>query len=1050
MKNNQLTTKNSNSNNRNVVSSNFAKNISHNTLNWLNRLKRKEQEQDSESKSKKIILYQLKISENKSSKSFVIIPLSALILKNGGYGKFAQYKYKPNKLPEYFQTIDYGLIENLDKISGKSSYGDAISCTLDGKVGAKLLLEILKTGRCIIEDENNPGKIKSILNMGEKRKANINWQISEDATQNIVCSTIEGSNYTIPTIPAFYIDLVGNCCGIVESKIPDEKLSLLLQSPAVLPDEAKIVSDHLKNITDDIALPQKLPQAKDLKASPIPHLHLSMGRLRIENNFYVIPITELSYQYFDKILPYEKTFNKNHQEQYQEQYLYKNKELFKVIYDFKKQRQIVNTLNEHNIFYQEVYSVYYSSKPLNVFLMKYSKLPNGKIDEQACLKSWEDFIHTKAQNLRDAGFIITSSEDFPISLVNIIYPDSEWSASVKEFDDKNSDKDWFDFEIGIYANGKKISLLPILINLLKTSQNQQPNQQQDIFDDLEKMKPGENINVKISKHEAIALPADRVAKLLSFLKDLHDFVDYSDKGLKLSKASALSLLELQNEGNLKWQASAKWQELVEKQKNGPSLIIDEVIEPKGLTIALRHYQHEGLRWLKFLQENNFGGILADDMGLGKTIQTLAHIMLAKEQGQLSKPVLIIAPTSVVFNWVKEIEKFTPSLKSLLLYGNDRIKLFDNIEEYDIILSTYALIIRDQEKLAKTKFYAIVLDEAQYIKNSQAKVTQSICGLNAIHRLCLTGTPMENHLGELWSLFHFLMPGFLGSSKKFQEFYRAPIEKNHNIERQQGLVKKIRPFILRRSKDDVLAELPAKTTIIKYVEFEQDQRDLYETIRISVQHELMKNIAEQGLHKSQIAILDGLLKLRQVCCDPRLIKTKSAAKITSSAKLDALKIMLKEMVAENRHILIFSQFVGMIEIIENECQEMSIKSIKLTGESKNRDLLVKQFQEGNIPVFLISLRAGGTGLNLTKADTVIQYDPWWNPAVEQQALSRAHRMGQEKPVFIYKMIGKGSVEEKILSMQGKKQALADRLLSNQDTIDTKLQIEDVNELFAAMI
>jgi SNF2 family DNA or RNA helicase len=761
-------------------------------------------------------------------------------------------------------------------------------------------------------------------------------------------------------------------------------------------------------------------------------LHLSIESLAIDSRFYKIPVAKLSYKYFDKIIPHENAFNKDHEEQY----LYQDQKVFRVIYDFEKQHQIVKTLNKLNLCPKKVLEVFLHGRSMEVFVLKYSSLGNGRIDEDNYFKSWEDFIYTKAQILREDGFIITSDKNFPIPLLNILYPDDNWQASVAE------DRDWFDFEIATYANNKKINLLPILINLLKSH----GENQEEFLSSLEDM--DHDIIVKISKDEAISLPADRVKKLLSFLKDLHDFAEHDNKGLKLSKASALSLLELQD-SNLKWQGSAKWQELLEKQKKGTNLVIGEVKAPKGLTIALRHYQHEGLKWLKFLQDNNFGGILADDMGLGKTIQTLAHIMLAKEQGLLNKPVLIVAPTSVIFNWIKEIEKFTPSLKALLIYGNDRLKWFDKLAEYDVILTSYPLILRDQEKLAKIEFYMIVLDEAQYIKNAQAKVTQSICSLKATHRLCLTGTPMENHLGELWSLFNFLMPGFLSSIKKFQEFYRAPIEKNHDLSRQQGLVKKIRPFILRRSKDDVLNELPKKTTIVQYVEFEQDQRDLYETIRISVQNELMKNIVAQGLHKSQIAILDGLLKLRQVCCDPRLVKTKSTEQITSSAKLETLKVMLSEMVAENRRILIFSQFVEMIKIIEKECQALGIQTIKLTGESKNRDLLVKQFQEGDVPVFLISLRSGGTGLNLTAADTVIQYDPWWNPAVEQQALSRAHRMGQEKPVFVYKMIGKGSVEEKILSMQSKKQALADKLLANQGTIDTKLEIEDVNELFAAM-
>jgi SNF2 family DNA or RNA helicase len=1002
-------------------------NINYYAQNWLDELKKIKP--IAAQPNKKEILYQLQIVERQKHFSFYIIPVSVSLLKNGSYGKFSPYRYNPKKTPEYLQTIDYGLMEKLHKISGRYGYTEILRCPLEGATGGKILAEILNTKRLIIEDENSEGKIKATLSVGKNRTAQLSWQVSENATQKLICTTKEGSNYTIATIPAWYVDVGQKCCGVLENEMGEAKLSLLLQSPAISPVDIAVVGEKLQEITKNVSLPKKLPKPKNITAAPIPQLHLKMAHVNTRRYFQYMPVAELSYKYYDKVIPYSDS-SQNHTNHY----VYKDKEVLNIKYDTKKQNEFVKMLEKNNLFHYKKFDVSIANQ--DIFMIDPDLSPDARYDQDEHLEAWQDFLNHRAQSLRDAGFVITSAEKFPLSLVSIIYPDEDWQASISA----NNDESWFDFEIGIYANGKKISLLPVLVNLLK--------KEKDILEDLDALdKNNENIVIALSKQEAISLPAARVKKILSYLKDLHEFADYSDKELKLTRASALSLMDLQD--NLTWSGSEKWQELLAKQKNS-TLAIKDVSQPQGLSVDLRHYQHDGLRWLNFLQENNFGGILADDMGLGKTIQTLALIMLAKEQQKLTTPIFIIAPTSVVFNWVKEIEKFTPSLKTLLLYGQERLKHFEKLAEYDIVLSTYALIARDQEKLAKINFYMIVLDEAQYIKNSSAKVTQSIYQLKSQHRLCLTGTPMENHLGELWSLFHFLMPGFLSSYKKFREFYRNPIEKSHNIERQQGLVRKIRPFILRRSKDDVLEELPEKTTIVKYVEFEQDQRDLYETIRLGVQHELMKNIAEKGLHKSQIAILDGLLKLRQVCCDPRLVKTKSTEQITSSAKLETLKVMLSEMVAENRRILIFSQFVEMIAIIEQECAAMQIATLKLTGESKNRDVLVRKFQEGKVPVFLISLRAGGTGLNLTAADTVIQYDPWWNPAVEQQALSRAHRMGQEKPVFIYKMIGKGSVEEKILNMQQKKQALADKLLANQDAIDTKLQIEDVNELFGEML
>jgi len=401
----------------------------------------------------------------------------------------------------------------------------------------------------------------------------------------------------------------------------------------------------------------------------------------------------------------------------------------------------------------------------------------------------------------------------------------------------------------------------------------------------------------------------------------------------------------------------------------------------------------------------------------------------------------------MFNWRMEAERFTPTLKVLVLHGPERKHAFENMLNYDLILTTYPLIVRDKEILLKHEFHFLILDEAQFIKNSKSLATQIVQQLKAKYRLCLTGTPLENHLGELWSLFHFMMPGLLGNEKKFNRLFRIPIEKQGDQERRSHLNRRIAPFLLRRTKDKVLKELPAKVEIIRHVELDGTQRDLYETIRVTMQKKVRQEIAKMGLARSHIILLDALLKLRQTCCDPRLLKIKIAEKSkSSSAKFELLMTMLVELLDEGRQILLFSQFTEMLGLIEEALHEKKIAFVKLTGQTKDRETPVQQFQNGKVSLFLISLKAGGTGLNLTAADIVIHYDPWWNPAVESQATDRAHRIGQDKTVFVYKLVAKGTVEEKILEMQVRKRALMEGLFSENANGKLKLTEKELQGLF----
>jgi SNF2 family DNA or RNA helicase len=519
--------------------------------------------------------------------------------------------------------------------------------------------------------------------------------------------------------------------------------------------------------------------------------------------------------------------------------------------------------------------------------------------------------------------------------------------------------------------------------------------------------------------------------------------DFSGDSLRLSRIEALRMGAALGHGVV-WKGANALREMV--QQLGGHSVLPEVPPPEGLLAQLRPYQQHGLNWLQFLRRHGLNGILADDMGLGKTVQTLAHVLIEKQSGRLGCPALIIAPVSLLGNWRREAARFTPELRTLVLHGKERHDAATEIAKHDLIIAPYSLLPRDRDRWLDQPWHLVVLDEAQNIKNATTNAAQVVGELKASHRLCLSGTPMENHLGELWSLFHFLMPGFLSSQGRFKELFRNPIEKQGDPERLDQLRKRVTPFMLRRTKREVATELPDKIESVSMMELSGKQADLYETIRLTTEKAVRDALMNRGLAGSQIQILDALLKLRQVCCDPRLLPMESAKQIKQSAKLEHLMELLPEMLAEGRKVLLFSQFTSMLELIEEELRARNLPWVKLTGQSQNRDALIDRFTSGEVPLFLISLKAGGVGLNLPQADTVIHYDPWWNPAVENQATDRAHRIGQKNQVFVYKLVAQGTIEERILALQERKAALAESMYSGAQGRKQPLFTEsDVAEL-----
>ena len=540
---------------------------------------------------------------------------------------------------------------------------------------------------------------------------------------------------------------------------------------------------------------------------------------------------------------------------------------------------------------------------------------------------------------------------------------------------------------------------------------------------------------------------------LDFLENLTDNIEIEDENveensIKLPIYRALYLEKIfKNMPNTNIQKNEYYKNMI-SQIEDRQIDLSTKIPPK-LNAELRTYQKIGYKWLRTLEQYKMGGILADDMGLGKTIQLLAVILsyVQKNKGNV-KPSIIICPSSLALNWYNEIQKFTPTLKALVISDDylERKRKIEEIGKYQVIITSYDSLKRDIDLYENYCFKYVVADEAQYIKNNNTKNSKAIKTINAETKFALTGTPIENSLSELWSIFDFIMPGYLYKYKKFKELYETPIIKEQNEDVMNKLKKQIEPFVLRRTKGEVLTELPDKTVTILNNEMSEEQYNIYMSYMAQARKEIMSQIDINGFEKSQIKILSLLMRLRQICCHPKLFLREYEGE---SSKLNQCIEIIQDAVLGGHKILLFSSYTSMFEIIEEKLKNIGVKYLKLTGQTKvgERIELVDKFNtDENIKVFLISLKAGGTGLNLTGADMVIHYDPWWNLSAENQATDRTYRIGQKRNVQVYKLITKNSIEEKIYELQQKKAKLIDNMLSTDSTFINKLSKDDILALF----
>ncbi|RYZ34128.1 MAG: DEAD/DEAH box helicase [Myxococcaceae bacterium] len=557
-----------------------------------------------------------------------------------------------------------------------------------------------------------------------------------------------------------------------------------------------------------------------------------------------------------------------------------------------------------------------------------------------------------------------------------------------------------------------------------------------------KLKPRIRVGVPLKDGSFAEADTAEIKRVADLLEEAGAMPGRTRTRLPLHQAVALDLLADLGEFT-EVEAKARQAMLALRETSG----VPKVAAPEGLQATLRHYQESGLSWLWFLRRHGLSGILADDMGLGKTIQSLSLMQkVANEEGH--KPSLVVAPTSVLANWEREAERFTPGLKAMVWHGQDRRERAEDLKGMDLVLTSYALVRRDLEQLSQVGFRYVILDEAQNIKNADSATAQACKSLPSETRLALTGTPLENRLSELWSIFDFLMPGFLGSAEGFSDRYEQPIQVANDPTAKDRLRRRIQPFIMRRLKTEVAKDLPPKTESVAWCEMEPGQAALYREVLEESRRKVNDSIEKVGFKRSRVSILAALMRLRQVCCDPRLLKMPPGTLLPSSAKLERFMQLVEDLIAEGHRALVFSQFTEMLELLKQEADKKGMKYLYLDGRTKDRMGKVDEYNRPDgPPLFFISLKAGGTGLNLTAADYVIHFDPWWNPAVEDQATDRTHRIGQTRAVISYKLITRGTVEEKILSLQRRKRELAAGVLGTDgDDMGRTLTEQDIQELF----
>ncbi|MDP5189300.1 DEAD/DEAH box helicase [Rheinheimera baltica] len=907
--------------------------------------------------------------------------------KKGGYTKgvaIGKYDLVSPAIPHWIEQQDYRLL----------SYFRAQSLRdlplLEGDWGYQLLQQLLSSERCFFSEARYP------VTSGPKRTLQFIWQETVAGQQlGWQLDDADRDFELVYTDPPCYLDTSYYQLGELDTNLSSNQLKLLNKMPPI-PQQALMSSvSRLQQLFKQTSLPlPAAPGLKQIKAKPRPVLQLKMlpQKSRGRNE----PTAVLQFQYDNYLLPLDLT-------QAQTELKQDGDTIF-----VKRDRSSETQALEQLLALELV-----QLPPLAAPYADQCGFGVGEGPDNPLL--WQPLLDALPE-LEQQGWHIARDENFNLDIL----------TGNPYLQVQDNAVGGFALAIQVDIDGTQVPLLPLISQWLR--QHGLPDADKPIWLSLPQGK--------------LALP---LALIQPFIDTIIELLNPNRPQFSMDlPAFKAALLPPETAKDIQYLNAQRAQKLTSLLHNFAGITPCDV--PEGLQASLRDYQLQGLSWLSFLREFGLGGILADDMGLGKTLQTLSLLLALKQRGELTHPALIICPTSLLGNWLAEAARFTPQLRVLQIHGNKRQPLFNALADYDVIVTSYPLVVRDHKYYQSQPLSAVILDEAQHIKNSGSQAAKAVRLLKADFKLALSGTPLENHLGELKSIFDFVLPGLLGNDTHFNQVYRKPIEKHGDTERAHALKARIAPFMLRRTKAQVASELPEKTEIVQLLELESDQRNLYESIRLVMETKVRELFVQKGVAASQIQFLDALLKLRQACCDARLVPVEHARSVQSNAKLQWLRDTLPEMLEEGRNILLFSQFASMLTLIEDDLNALGIRYSKLTGQTKHRQAQIDAFQNGETRVFLISLKAGGTGLNLTAADTVIHYDPWWNPAAEAQATDRAHRIGQQKNVFVYKLIASNTVEQKVQLLQEHKRQLADQLFSGGKGQPWQGKAEDLLALF----
>lgn len=982
--------------------------LGHEVDTWIDSVGRAARSSDYAADESQRLLYCLHPSEG--AMPHLAVSLRSVRLRKGGdyadnYGSPSPYEFKPERAPKYFRDVDVDIVTEV--------HSRVRNYYAQGPYSEELLRRIVATGRAFWLDHK-----RAPLSWGEAREGQIEWK--PGTGRGVAPHLVVSGAIALNAEPPVYVEEANGVIGPVQLGLPPRLACQFLAAPSIPRAKLEEVSRRLSQRLPELhhgLLPVPPATAVLVDEDPHPVLRLKLGHIGPSYYYYrnkseqtgPAAVASLGFRYgaFD-IDPSQRASRLE---------LFQGGQVYVIARRQGKEKQARKRLSDTGLADAR------SAFPL----LDYRHAMDLTLRDQ---RGWFDFLALHAEQLKSEGFEILIDDDFPFRLAD---SSGEFDATLE-----SSGIDWFELALGIEIDGERRDLAPLLAALV-SAPGFTPERLTHLAD------KGERFLLPLADGRHLALAADRFLPLVLALHGLHmsGAFDGASGKVRLSRAEVVPLLGVENEhfafrsaDNLRRLAGL----LQTRGLTAPEL-------PPSFRATLRTYQAQGLAWLDLLRESGLGGILADDMGLGKTVQILALIALEKARGHLANPALVVAPTSLMTNWSAEAARFAPDLKVLVLHGADRKHKFAAIGDHDLVLTTYPLIARDRETLLVREWHMAVLDEAQTVKNPDAATTRWLRETKAKHRFCLTGTPMENHLGELWSIMSFANPGYLGDKAAFSRQWRTPIEKRADKVRTTALARRVKPFLLRRTKTEVATELPAKTEMVETILLEGPQRDLYDSIRLTMSRKVREAIAKRGLAKSHIVVLEALLRMRQACCDPALLKLNDGVD-RPSAKLDRLIEMVEELLSEGRKIIVFSQFTSMLDLIRSRFDAGGLRYSLLTGQTKDRKTAIETFQDGAAEVFLISLKAGGVGLNLTAADTVVIFDPWWNPAVEEQAIDRAYRIGQDKAVFVYRLVAAGTIEEKMDELKARKRALADGLFDRDGGIASALTEGDVNALFDA--